>query len=198
MMLNALEKSLMNNPVRAAIQRGYEARRLRTLGGRAEAAHALEVGCGRGVGVEIILEVFGAARVDAFALDPHMVALARVRHASRADRTRFSVGDAEHIEAPDATYDAVFDFGILHHVPDWHKALREIHRVLKPGGTFYADDVYSPFLSVSVVRRLAVHPEENRFDHAGFQAAIRETGLEIVGASPLMGCFGFVVARKKT
>jgi hypothetical protein len=77
MLLNAVEKALMNNPVRAMAQRWFEAPRLRAMGGAAHGARALEVGCGRGVGTELVLDVFGAAQVDAFDLDPDMVARAR-------------------------------------------------------------------------------------------------------------------------
>ncbi|MHC1764566.1 MAG: methyltransferase domain-containing protein [Verrucomicrobiia bacterium] len=38
-----------------------------------------------------------------------------------------------------ATYDAVFDFAIIHHVPNWRDALVEVNRVLRPGGVFYAE-----------------------------------------------------------
>ena len=63
---------LMNNPLRPFIQRRFEALRLLRMGGRTDGLHVLEVGCGRGVGVEIILDAFGARRVDAFGLDPRM------------------------------------------------------------------------------------------------------------------------------
>lgn len=69
MLLNRVEKALMNNPVRAAVQRLYEGERLMRLGGPAKGKVCLEIGCGRGVGAEIILDRFGAARVDAFDLD---------------------------------------------------------------------------------------------------------------------------------
>lgn len=35
---------------------------------------------------------------------------------------------------PDATFDAVYTFGVLHHIPEVNKAISEIHRILKPGG----------------------------------------------------------------
>ena len=55
MKLNAVEKALMNNPARAALQRHYEARVLDRLGGRLDGGRALESGCGRAYGTEVIL-----------------------------------------------------------------------------------------------------------------------------------------------
>lgn len=82
----------------------------------------LEVGCGRGVGMEILLSL-GAAHVTGFDLDPRMVTLAQQRVAKYGDRVRVFVGDAEVIDAPDASFDAVVDYGIIHHIPNWPQAL---------------------------------------------------------------------------
>jgi ubiquinone/menaquinone biosynthesis C-methylase UbiE len=43
-------------------------------------------------------------------------------------------GDATSLDFPDATFDVVYSFGVLHHIPDADKAVAEIRRVLKPGG----------------------------------------------------------------
>lgn len=137
MKLNRIEKVLMNNPVRAWVQRQYEAPLLERFGGRAEGKRVLEIGCGRGVGTEIIFERFGAREVHAFDLDPDMVNRARRRLAVYPpERLRLDVGDATAIDAADESFDAVFDFAIIHHVPDWQRAVSEIRRVLRPGGSF--------------------------------------------------------------
>ncbi len=196
MLLNAVEKALINNPVRAAVQR-LEARRLRWLGGPMHGGRALEIGCGRGVGVEVILDQFHADAVDAFDLDPGMIAEARRRLAPRGDRVRLWVGDAEYIEADDASYDAVFDFGIVHHVPRWRTAIAEVARVLRPGGRFYAEEVLAKFIHHPLWRRLLDHPMDDRFDRATFARALEDAGLDVLESMELFGDFAWFVAVRR-
>jgi ubiquinone/menaquinone biosynthesis C-methylase UbiE len=196
MLLNHVERALMNNPVRAAIQRHYEARKLRHLGGRVNGGHVLEVGCGRGVGTELLLDGFGVASVDAFDLDPKMVERARTRLSAHGSRVKLWVGDVTAIEAEDETYDAVFDFGIIHHVLDWRRALAEIHRVLAPGGRFFAEEVLRRFILHPVSRRFLDHPVTDRFDRDGFALALEQTGLEMVATDALGDYFAWFIAKK--
>jgi ubiquinone/menaquinone biosynthesis C-methylase UbiE len=44
------------------------------------------------------------------------------------------VSDAEHLDFPDSAFDLVYSHGVLHHTPDTEQALREVARVLVPGG----------------------------------------------------------------
>jgi ubiquinone/menaquinone biosynthesis C-methylase UbiE len=180
MKLNRIEKALMNNPVRAALQRGYEAHRLEELGGRVDGLKVLEIGCGRGVGTEIILERFGAASVTAFDIDPDMVRRARARLSRfEPESWQVSVGDAAAIDAPDGSFDAVFDFGIIHHVPEWRRAVAEVSRVLKPGGRFFFEEVTDHALGRWFYRMFLDHPTHDRFGAAAFVAALEANGLEV-------------------
>lgn len=170
----------MNNPVRALVQRRYEAVLMERLGGRVEGQSVLEVGCGRGVGTEIIFERFGAREVDAFDLDRDMIARARRRLTGYpSDRLRLFVGDAAAINAPDASYDAVFDFGIVHHVPDWQQAISEISRVLRPGGRFFFEEVTKQALDRWLYRVFLEHPKKNRFTGKEFVAELERQGLSV-------------------
>lgn len=196
MLLNRVEKAMMNNPLRAAIQRRIEVPRLLALGGPMCGGRALEIGCGRGVGTELVLERFGADHVDAFDLDPDMVERARRRLRRFGDRVHVSVGDVTAIRAPDASYDAVFDFGVIHHVPAWREAIAEIRRVLRPGGRLYAEEVLARFILHPVWRRVLDHPLEDRFDHDAFMAALAQGGFEVVGARAFRLDFGWYVADR--
>ncbi len=178
MKLNALEFALMNNPVRAASQRWLETPWLIGPRGSLAGNCVLEVGCGRGVGIEILL-VLGAAHVTGFDLDPKMVALAQKRVAQYGDRARVFVGDAEAIDAPDASFDAVVDFGIIHHVPNWRQALKEIARVLEPGGTFYFEDLLKGFISAWPVRNLFDHLQAAQFYGGEFRAGLEAADLYV-------------------
>ncbi len=199
MKLNAVETALMNNPLRAFVQRHYEAERLERLGGRIEGLRALEVGCGRGIGTEIIFERFGAREVHAFDVDPAMVRLARARLAAYPpERLRLDVGDVTAIREPDASFDAVFDFGIVHHVPDWRAAIAEVRRVLKPGGRFFFEEVTRHALERWSYRTFLVHPTADRFSGRELVAELERQGL-VVGrdfVEVFFGDFVIGVARR--
>jgi ubiquinone/menaquinone biosynthesis C-methylase UbiE len=178
MLLNRFEYHFMNNPVRAAVQRHVEARRLLRMGGPVRGGRALEIGCGRGVGAGIVLDQFGAGSVEAFDLDQRMVRLARKRLARRGRRACVWTGDASAIPAPDETYDAVFDFGIVHHIPQWRDALAEVWRVLKPGGRFYAEEVLHDFLDPARPIRLAGFSRGSRAGGFQTRSLAGELGLD--------------------
>lgn len=174
MTLNWVERLLVDNPVRALVQRRLEALLLFDLGGAVEGGRVLEIGCGRGAGVGILIERFGATHVCAIDLDLSRLPRARPPGAS------FIAGAAEHLPFPNRYFDAVFDFGVLHHVPDWQTAVAEVARVLKPGGRFYFEEVTAAALDLWIYRALLKHPAENRFDEARFLAELSACGLQYV------------------
>lgn len=180
MKLNRVEKALMNNPVRALVQRLHEAALMERLGGRVEGARVLEIGCGRGVGTEIIFERFGAREVHAFDVDSDMIAQARRRLSGYpANRLTLFVGDAAAMKADDASYDAVFDFGIIHHVPAWQRAVAEVARVLKPGGRFFFEEVTKRALDRWLYRTFLEHPKTNRFSAEEFITELERHGIMV-------------------
>ena len=68
----------------------------------------------------------------------------RRRPAEIGDRVRFTVGDMTSIPAADATVDLVTAGYALRNAPDFREVVREVRRVLKPGGLFLTLDFYRP------------------------------------------------------
>ena len=195
MKLNRLEFALMNNPVRAASQRFVETPLLIGPHGTLTGKQVLEVGCGRGVGLEILLGL-GATRVTGFDLDPAMVALAEQRMATYGERAHVFVGDGERIATPNASFDAVVDYGVIHHIPNWPQALREIARVLKPGGRFYFEDLLKGLIAARPMRALFDHPQATQFTTAKFRAGLEAAGLCIM-AWRRLGPWGIIGQARK-
>ena len=91
----------------------------------------LEVGCGPGVLAQRLAAASTAA-VTAIDISDRMVALARSRSVEA------SVADVQQLPFEDARFDAVIAAWMLYHVPALALGLREIRRVLHPGGTVFA------------------------------------------------------------
>ncbi len=178
MKLNTLEFALMNNMVRAASQRWIEAPLMIGRRGTLSGQRVLEIGCGRGVGLEILLRL-GAAEVVGLDIDPRMIGLAQERFAADGNRARIEIGDAEAIPAPDGSFDSVIDFGIVHYVPNWPKALQEVARVLVPGGTFHFEDILRGLTTGWPARLLLHHPQTSQFSGGAFRAGLEEAGLKL-------------------
>jgi ubiquinone/menaquinone biosynthesis C-methylase UbiE len=145
----------------------------------------LEIGCGLGTdGAQ-----FAKAGADYTGIDltEAAIELARQRFQLSTLRGTFQVGDAEKLDFPDNTFDVVYSHGVLHHTPDIQSAIREIHRVLRPGGRakvmLYHRNSYNYRVNISILRRAGVHllrwntgvrfvqlltsePEESLRDHA--------------------------------
>ena len=179
MRMNRVETLVLNSPVRALVQRKFEVPLLRRLGAQFQGARVLEVGCGRGVGAQLMLHELGAAHVTAIDLDPAQVGRARRRLAGMG-RADVALGDASDLDAPDGSVDVVVDSAVFHHVPVWQDAVREAVRVLRPGGQFVFSEVTAHALARPTYRALFEHPKDNRFTATQFRAELERCGLRLL------------------
>ena len=94
-------------------------------------SRVIDVGCGDG------RHIVEAARRGCFAvgLDYDAVELRRARARIGDERVDLVVGDASRLPFRDAAFDAVICTETLEHLPDDAGAMREIARLLRPGGT---------------------------------------------------------------
>jgi len=102
---------------------------------------ALDLACGTG-DLAFALAAKGA-RVTGIDASPRMIDAAKERAVS-APSVDFVVGDMTALDVPDASVDIVTAGYALRNVPDYHAALREIARVLRPGGRLLTLDFYRP------------------------------------------------------
>jgi len=136
----------------------------------ARGLRVLEIGCGLGTdGAQFALAGANYTGVD---LTEASVELARKKFQLSGLRGEFQVADAEKLDFADDSFDLVYSHGVLHHTPDTEKSVREIHRVLKPGGRavvmLYHRGSYNYRIGIRVLRR------------AGARLLKSESGIKIV------------------
>jgi len=93
----------------------------------------LDIGSGNG-GLCIAAALAGAAKVHGIETEPQRILLAQKWAECRGVQVTFAQGVAEALPFDDATFDAVLFWSVIEHVRSHAQAIREISRVLKPGG----------------------------------------------------------------
>jgi SAM-dependent methyltransferase len=97
---------------------------------------ALEIGCGTGFFLLNLKQAGVLDEAHVSDLSPGMVQAAVRNGTALGLEVDGRVADAESIPYDDTTFDLVVGHAVLHHIPDVELALREVLRVLKPGGRF--------------------------------------------------------------
>ncbi|MFH1722905.1 MAG: class I SAM-dependent methyltransferase [Candidatus Altiarchaeota archaeon] len=94
----------------------------------------LEIGVGMGTDLQLFSENgFDVSGID---LTEKAIVTSKARFSMYGLDSNLMTGNAEQLTFEDDSFDIVYSFGVLHHTPDIIKACHEIHRVLKPEGTF--------------------------------------------------------------
>jgi ubiquinone/menaquinone biosynthesis C-methylase UbiE len=149
----------------------------------------LDCGCGPGsitIGLARIVEPGHVTGVD---VSEQHIRLANERAADeRAPNVQFEVGNVYHLTFPNQSFDAVLARAVLEHLTEPVKALREMHRVLKPGGVIGVADAdwdgmllapESPLLldSAKLFMAFADHEGGNQRIGKQLRRLLRQTGF---------------------
>lgn len=121
----------------------------------------LEVGCG--VGTDLVRFAQGGAIVTGIDLSETAIDLARKNfemHDVTAEELR--VGNGEALPYPDATFDVVYGHGVIQYTANAPQLIREMHRVLEPGGRgiFMVYNRVSWLNALSKVMKVALEHED--------------------------------------
>ena len=154
----------------------------------------LDVGCGTGAACRSAASV--TASVVGIDLSPEMIRQAR-ELASGLANVHFEIADSEHLPFDDGAFTAVVCSNSFHHYPDPGRAVREMTRVLAPGGRLVLGDACSDRTAARIadvfLRRFEPgHVRLYRSDELG--AFVRGAGLSRVELRRLSGG-GFAIVR---
>ena len=134
----ALPLSPEDEPNRACIQLYNHVASQVDLQGK----EVLEVSCGHGGGASWITRTMRPAKYTGLDLNPAGIKFCQQRH--QIPGLSFLQGDAQKLPFADNSLDAVINVEASHCYPDFPAFLREVARVLRPGGHFlYADFRFS-------------------------------------------------------
>ncbi len=120
----------------------------------------LEIGCSIATdGLEFAKQGAHYTGVD---LTPASIEMARERFQLFGVPGRFEVANAEeHLPFPDETFDHIYSFGVIHHSPVPERIVREMHRVLRKGGTFnvmlYNRSSINYYIEIMFLRKIFRH-----------------------------------------
>lgn len=106
----------------------------------------LDVGCGTGTLAIWLKQLHPQAEVFGVDIDPHILALARVKVAKAQVQITLEESSATTLPYPNARFDAVFSSLMIHHLrtEDKLRLFTEARRVLKPGGGLHIADFGAP------------------------------------------------------
>jgi SAM-dependent methyltransferase len=117
----------------------------------------LDIGCGGGVDTMVAAIMVGpAGRVVGVDMSSEMVERARQNLSqTNLNNISFIESSGEDLPLPDQDFDVVISSGVFNLIPDKLKALREVFRVMKPGGRIMmADQVLTGYLAEDVKTRV--------------------------------------------
>jgi SAM-dependent methyltransferase len=120
---------------------GPGTRRVLRAAGLRRGMRALDLGCGVGLVTALLTRLVGqeglAVGIDA---SREQLALARQNMPAGSTNTTFVAASATDTGLPPATFDLVYCRFLLMHLPQPELALREMHKLLKPGGILVCED----------------------------------------------------------
>jgi SAM-dependent methyltransferase len=138
----------------------------------------MDVGCGQGRTFQLLRELYAPREIVAVDVDPLMLERARAEAARCEIPVTVQACSVTRLDLPDASVDGILCHQLIHHVADQEGALRELHRVLAPGGFLFLAESCRPFIETWTVRWFFRHPPGVQRTAGEYQALVRAAGFE--------------------
>lgn len=173
MKLSKIEFRAMNTLWRRWGHQYFELPLFQRLGLDVKDKDVLEIGCGNGYG-GYLLNQLGPKSYIGLDVMEEQVAIAQRNY----PQYTFLVQDATDLsQLADASKDVVIIFGVLHHIPEWHKVIDEIARVLKPNGSLFLEEPRSVDIKLFDFFFRWGHPDSD-FGLKALEAYLRSRGFQ--------------------
>ena len=143
----------------------------------------LDIGCGWGLSLQLLHDRFRPQRLVAINVDARMTAAARAEAIRQGLTVEFQTTTGSQLRLPDRSIDLVFCHQTFHHVVDQEDTLREIYRVLKPGGVLLFAESTRKFIFSWIIRLLFRHPMNAQRTAAEYLHMIRRAGFTVAPGS---------------
>jgi uncharacterized membrane protein YdjX (TVP38/TMEM64 family)/ubiquinone/menaquinone biosynthesis C-methylase UbiE len=167
MEMGRTQQSVLNSHFRQFFHRYYEfgviKKHLRSNHVDLAGKVVLDAGCGSGFGTQVILEDFRPQEVHALDALPEQVEMVKQRELP----VEACIGDIADTQFESDKFDAVFAFGLFHHVSEWQQAIEETKRILKPGGVLMGNEI-------------AKKDHANGFRWESFRQALVDAGFQVL------------------
>jgi ubiquinone/menaquinone biosynthesis C-methylase UbiE len=189
MLSRVLEPEVMDSPKEAleydtmdhsAVNADFAEALAELLGGDAPAGPMLDVGAGTALIPIEICRRLPRARLVAIDLSRAMLELGqrRLDEAGFAEQVSLQLVDAKALPYADGAFDVVISNSIVHHIPEPRRAMRELSRVLRPGGALLVRDLLRPDDEATLAQLVQRHagtasPHQRALFEASLWAALR-------------------------
>jgi len=142
-----------------------------------------DVGCGWGRSLPKLHARFRPARLIGMDVDPTMLEASRREVGAAGITADFVHCSADAIALPDASVDLLLCHQTFHHIEAQEAALREFHRVLKPGGVLLFAESTRRYIHSWIIRLLFRHPMHVQRTAPEYLAMVRGAGFEVAPQS---------------
>jgi SAM-dependent methyltransferase len=139
----------------------------------------MDVGCGQGLAFQLLEKHFAPRAIVGVDVDPRMVEEARKAADGCKVPVEVRTGSVTKLELPDESVDAILCHQLIHHVANQQGALRELYRVLAPGGYLFLSESCESFINTWTVRWFFRHPEGVQRPAEGYVKLVREAGFQV-------------------
>lgn len=143
----------------------------------------LEIGCGQGQRAQYLSQKLKAKQYIATDLRPHLITLAEHSQPEKS-RVIFQVADPEKLPFEKNKFDLVICMNQLAKQPHWQKILKQLAKVIKPGGKLLIRDVSIETFTLPLVgvalRQIFNYPFEHMFDQKELMIHLQHNGFATV------------------